>query len=96
MDAIRAPGRFQEVGAPSAAKPPTPDEIRQASEQFEAIFLRQILRDLRKTATLSGEPSFMTGFYTELFDEHVADHLARAGGLGLAGVIRAYLEGGRR
>lgn len=92
MEAIRALGRSQAVGAPAAPKPP----IRQVSEQFEAIFLRQILRDLRKTATLNGEPSFMTGSYTELFDEHVADHLARSGGLGLAGVIRAYLEGGGR
>lgn len=96
MEAIRALERSQGVGGPAAAKPRTPAEIRQASEQFEAIFLRQILRDLRKTATLSGETSFMTGSYTELFDEHVADHLARNGGLGLAGVIRAYLEGGGR
>ncbi len=71
-------------------------EIREVSEQFEAIFMRQVLRGLRKTAEVGGESSYTSGFYGELLDDQLAQHLARSGGMGLAGVIRAYLEGGRR
>jgi Rod binding domain-containing protein len=68
------------------------DGIRDASEGFEAIFLRQMLRDLRKTATFDDESSHMTGFYTDMFDDFLAQHLAKAGGIGLAGAIRTYVE----
>ncbi|MBI3637225.1 MAG: rod-binding protein [Candidatus Rokubacteria bacterium] len=70
----------------------TPDQIKEAAEQFEAIFLRQIVRGLRKTTELNGEPAYTTGFYGDLMDEQLAQHLAKAGGMGLAPVIRAYLE----
>lgn len=71
-------------------------QLKEASEQFEAIFLRQLLRDLRKTATIDGENSSMTGIYNEMLDEHLANQLARAGGIGLAEVIRTYAERGAR
>ncbi|MBI3634965.1 MAG: rod-binding protein [Candidatus Rokubacteria bacterium] len=70
----------------------TPDQIKGAAEQFEAIFLRQIVKGLRKTTELNGEPVYTTGFYGDLMDEQLAQHLAKAGGMGLAPVIRAYLE----
>jgi flagellar protein FlgJ len=62
------------------------------AQGFEAIFMRQLLRDMRKTASFDGESSSMTGLYTDMLDDVLAEHLTKAGGLGLAGVIRAYLE----
>jgi flagellar protein FlgJ len=62
------------------------------AQGFEAIFMRQLLRDLRKTASPDGESSSMTGLYTDMLDDVLAEHLTKAGGMGLAGVIRAYLE----
>lgn len=62
------------------------------AEGFETIFLRQLLRDLRKTTSFDGEKSNMTGFYTDMFDDFLAQHLAKTGGIGLAGAIRTYLE----
>lgn len=70
--------------------------IGQVARDFEAVFLRQLLRDLRKTASVDGESTPMTtGLYQDLFDEHLAEQLARAGGIGLADVLRTYLEQGR-
>lgn len=80
------------VETDGAARTPVPRQVGAVAEQFEAIFLRQLLRDLRKTATIDAETSTSTSIYQDLFDEHLADQLARAGGVGLAGVIRAYLE----
>ncbi len=86
------------MGIEGGALPPTATTIRSvpgvkdAAEGFEAIFLRQMLRDLRKTTTIDGEKSGMTGLYTDMFDDFLAEHLAKAGGVGLADVIRTYLE----
>jgi Rod binding domain-containing protein len=87
--AVRAGDR----GGSPAARAARLDE---AVEHFEALFLRQIVKGLRKTAKFEEESAFMTGMYSEMLDEQVADHLAKAGGLGLAAVIRAYVEGARK
>ena len=93
MDALTAlsPATSSPAGtvSPSAR---TADGIGDPAEGFEAIFLRQLLRDLRKTATVDGESSHTTGFYTDMFDDFLAQHLAATGGIGLAGAIRTYLE----
>ncbi len=68
-----------------------PGQIDKAAEGFEAIFLRQILHQFRASVSVDGENSSMTGLYTEMFDDQLAEHLASVGGLGLKDVIRAYL-----
>ncbi len=83
------------AGKPAPAAKPDP-RLAEAAQGFEAIFLRQILHDLRKTASIDGEKSAMSGIYTEMLDEHLADQLTKAGGIGLGQAIRIYLEGGRR
>lgn len=75
-----------------AEGPNTQDQIKEAAEQFEAIFLRQIVKGLRKTTEVNGQPSYTSGFYGDVMDEQLAQHLAKSGGMGLAPVIRAYLE----
>jgi len=40
---------------------------------------------------VGGESSSMTGAYTEMFDDQLAEHLGKVGGIGLKDVIRAYL-----
>jgi flagellar protein FlgJ len=80
--------------AGAAAK--TDPRLTEAAQGFEAIFLRQILKDLRKTSVIDDEKSAMSGIYTEMFDEHLADQLAKAGGIGLGQAIQIYLKDGRR
>ncbi len=84
--------------APPASGSGARDRARvgEVAEQFEAIFLRQIVRELRKTVSFGEEKFMFTEAYSDIADEQLAEHLARSGGLGLAGVIRAYLEGSRR
>lgn len=63
-----------------------------AAEQFEALFLGQLLKGLRKTVPVSDEASTAREIYHEMHDEMLATHLARHGGIGLAAMIRSYLD----
>lgn len=97
MDPISAFGSQPTASpGPSAVRPggqsPEADPTQKAAQGFETIFLRQILKDLRKTAEVGGESSYMTGFYTDMFDDFLAEHLTKAGGIGLADAIKTYLE----
>jgi murein DD-endopeptidase MepM/ murein hydrolase activator NlpD len=61
-----------------------------AARQFEAMFVRQILAEVRPTAGLVGgsaEP------YRDFVDEALADAITAGGGLGLARQIAARLSG---
>jgi len=99
MDPVAAPlaARPHPVGdippsAPRRSSPAPSGGVEEAAQGFEAIFMRQMLRELRKTTSIDGENSYATAFYNDMFDDYLAEHLTRAGGLGLAGVIRAYVE----
>lgn len=80
------PGLVPSVGPPP---PPQPTTLREAAEGFEAIFLTYILRSLRQTvpqADPKGAP-FTRRVYEDVFDQYLATHMARSGGLGLARMI---------
>jgi Rod binding domain-containing protein len=91
--ASRAPGGHAVTDARAAQ---TGQGVEEAAQGFEAIFMRQLLHDLRKTTSIDGQSSYTAGFYNDMFDDFLAEHLAKAGGLGLGGVIRAYAERGAR
>jgi len=96
MDPIAGLGLSPAATAQAAVQASTkatadPGEIDKAAEGFEAIFLRQILHQFRASVSVDGESSSMTGAYTEMFDDQLAEHLGKVGGIGLKDVIRAYL-----
>jgi Rod binding domain-containing protein len=62
------------------------------TEQFEALVLTQLLKSMRKTVPASDEPNAAREMYHELHDEMLAAHLAKHGGIGLAAILRAYLD----
>ena len=88
--------------AASAVTPPpplvdasaSPERVKAVAEDFEAIFLGILLKGLRATVPQSEEPSHMHQMYRDLFDEQLAVDLAKKGGIGLAGIVRTYLEHG--
>jgi flagellar protein FlgJ len=62
------------------------DKIAEASRQFEAVLLRQILSAARKTVIRSGleQESAASDMYQDMINAHLADAITGAGGLGLA------------
>jgi flagellar protein FlgJ len=63
-------------------------KIAEASRQFEAIFIRQILAEANKSGASKGVAS---GVYQEMVNDHLADNLTRSGGLGIAHSLQAQL-----
>ena len=66
-----------------------PREGRNAAQQFEAVLLQQLIKVMRSTTpVLQGDQA---GMYTSMIDSALADHLAAAGGIGLAAPLSPLL-----
>jgi peptidoglycan hydrolase FlgJ len=71
-----------------ATKDPNAARLQKAAQQFEAIFIRQMLTTLEKTARISGS-SQGTGasMYGSMVVNVMADAIAAAGGVGLGSAL---------
>jgi len=72
-------------------------EVRKAAQGMETMFLDYLMQTMRKTVpksemSLDGGPSEI---YQGMLDSESAQRAARAGGVGLADQIVAYLQQGR-
>jgi Rod binding domain-containing protein len=61
-------------------------EARQAAQQFESIFLRQLLGAMEKTGGLGGS-SQGSAIYKSMMVGALADNASQSGGIGLADVV---------
>ena len=71
-----------------------PGVLHQVARQFEALFLREVLSNVRAGALAQdvlGSDQLDT--YQEMFDAQLADSMARGGGLGLARLLEKQLSG---
>lgn len=75
----------------NARKQDSPDALRRAAEQFEAVLLMQLTSALNSTNSDDEEPLFGgdggTDLAKKMFSEQLATSMAQAGGVGLADVI---------
>ena len=62
------------------------DKLAEATRQFEAVLLRQILSEAQKTAfASSANPQSVAGdIYKDMITDCLADSISRSGALGLA------------
>jgi murein DD-endopeptidase MepM/ murein hydrolase activator NlpD len=79
-------------GAIALARPEeSPARVRELAHEFEAMFLAQMLRQMRQSMALAESDEEGDGFgkaaFTDTFDTELARHLSRSGGLGIADVI---------
>ena len=70
------------------------NELKNAAEEFEAIFIAYMLKVMRETIEESGlmGGGFGKTIYTELFDQEVSINLARRGALGISDLLYKNLE----
>jgi Rod binding domain-containing protein len=80
------------IASTSASPPPTSPAMReawQAAQEFEAVFLGQMLHAMmpvdEASAGLAGGRT--EGTYRELMNEHLGRAIARSGGIGIAPAI---------
>ena len=71
-----------------------PEKIAEATRQFEAVLLRQILTEAQKPTFKSkyNEESTATGIYRDMSVEQIADAISRSGHLGLGQALRGQLQ----
>ncbi len=70
------------------------EKIAEASRQFEAVLLRQILNDARKPVFKSSlmEKSATSAIYDEMVTAQLADAISRSGEFGLARSLTTQLQ----
>ena len=64
-------------------------ELKKVAEEFEAVFIAQLLKIMRETIEESSTEGggFGKSVYTELFDQEIALSMARRGALGIGDII---------
>jgi Rod binding domain-containing protein len=68
------------------------DKVAEVSRQFEAVFLRQILQDIRKPVLAPAEgDATANAIYNDMVNTQMAESISRSGGFGLAKSLTAQL-----
>ncbi len=69
------------------------DKVGQACRQFEAVFLRQIFQEARKTVISSSlnHDSAISGIYGDMVNSQLAESVSRSGTFGLARSLQAQM-----
>lgn len=70
-----------------------PEKVAQVAREFEAVLLRQILAEGRKTVFHSRlqDNSTTAGIYQDMITRQLADGISRSGGFGLARSLEKQL-----
>jgi len=70
------------------------EKIEEASRQFEAVLLRQVLAAARKTVIRSNTESETaeTGIYQDMINAQLAEAISRSGSLGLARSLQVQVS----
>jgi peptidoglycan hydrolase FlgJ len=67
--------------------------LKETAQQFEAMFLQEMLKSMRQTVDKSElTSSSATETFENMFDKEVAFKMAQKGGTGLASMLVAHLE----
>jgi len=70
-------------------------KLREAAEQFESYFVQTMLKDMRKTTAIVGEPTGGNEMETwnSMFDQEISKRISKGKGLGLADMIVNSMKG---
>lgn len=88
--AIRTPVAIRD-GAPSAQETKNDSQLRAKAEQFEAVFIQQMLKHSGFSKALGQNSGFGGEAFSDMLAQQYADQIAANGGFGLADKIYAQL-----
>jgi murein DD-endopeptidase MepM/ murein hydrolase activator NlpD len=71
-----------------------PDELRDVTQQFEALFVGYMLKVMRSTVNAEDAENSSLGkdIYTEMFDNEIASNISRTHSLGISDLLYRQLE----
>lgn len=68
-------------------------ELKQLAQQFESIFMNQLMKSMRETLPKDGLlSSFSVDMYESMFDQEVSGEMSKGKGMGLADVLYTQLS----
>jgi len=72
---------------------PDTEKVAEVSRQFEAVLLRQILQETRKSCVSpsSSADATTSGIYDDMINNQLADSISRSGSFGLAKSLQGEL-----
>lgn len=79
----------------SNAPDESPARVRELAHEFEAMFLAQMLKQMRQSMALAEDEEgdgFGKAAFTDTFDTELARHISAGGGIGIAAVIMEAFE----
>ncbi|VAX33215.1 Flagellar protein FlgJ [peptidoglycan hydrolase] [hydrothermal vent metagenome] len=69
------------------------EELKKLAQQFESIFMNQLMKSMRATLPKDGLlSSFSVDMYESMFDQEVAGEMSKGKGMGLADVLYTQLS----
>jgi flagellar protein FlgJ len=92
-DSVTAPPKTTKALSDLNLSPETA-RLKQAAQDFEAVFLRQMLSSLERTTKVSSQGSNLAGqgTYGSMIVDVVSEAVAKAGGLGLADTLARAMD----
>ncbi len=76
----------------TAARKDSDSALEETAQQFEAMMMQMMLKSMRQASSGEGlADSDQSLFYRDMYDQQLAIHLAKSGGLGLTEVIKRQL-----
>ena len=73
--------------APPASPGAGHDPLREAAQEFEAIFLAQLLAQINPLPAGDGQSGVDHGFFHDMFNDEMAKLISRSGGVGVADAV---------
>lgn len=77
----------QKVGSAQASENPGHIKAKEAAEEFEAIFLSQMLATMTEELGGAGSVAGDNDVYRDMFTKEVSKMISRSGGIGVADTI---------
>ncbi|MFT5504364.1 MAG: flagellar protein FlgJ [Gammaproteobacteria bacterium] len=82
------------AGLKAGARNQSAEATQSVAEQFEGLFMQQMLSSMRAAAVVDTEQhSSYTDFYRDMYDKQLAQTSAKQGGLGIARMITQQISG---
>jgi peptidoglycan hydrolase FlgJ len=88
---------FEKLSKPAEALTPEEDaKLKKACKDFESFFLYYLLKEMRAAVPKEGimEDSAAQEIYQDMFDEKIADRIAKTRGMGLSDMLYKQVKQG--
>ncbi len=81
------PQPMREAAELSPSKKQDESKLKEACEQFESLFLSQMLKEMKKSVPKADDASKEQDTYDEMMYDEIAKSMAASGGVGMASVL---------